>query len=629
MTEVVGFKRLLEIKTGFDNLKYNKHMKKVLFLFPPYVANAAKGPYLAPHLLSTLLRQKGHEVENIDLNVLFVIRICSIPMLDKIEAHLHSIPDHELDKETKYLAQGGLVHLDILRDKLRNDEFVALKEKITLAWYLEAIFLSKLKTIKDYRDNGLNVPGFMKDEFKAMVDELDIRDKTICISCAFGDQLTFTLELARLIKTKSPETPIILGGAQISLLPEELISDLSRFKLFNEVFTGFAEEKISDLVENCSSKFFSEPLSGTVATTKMLDSLPLVNFDGMNLYEKPLLPVMVNKGCYWGKCSFCDYILMGDLGGLRYISRSVEIVFNEIKSLRERYPDFGVNLISDAVPPKFYKELAIRANQEDFPLHTSSYMINNKNLTEDFFIEASKARIGTIVFGTESTNDRVLSLMKKQGRRQDILTNFRLAQRYGISIKVNLIPNYPTSTFQEAMQTVNDISFFQDSINKLAVFKFYLSANTQMDREPENYQLEIDNDIPYLKTKHNGFHSKEFSNKTGMSVEEEEKIYYVLKNIQSYCDLNPSRKIFREKVKTAGGNVKLNKDYKVIRDNDKTLVYSFRKGSSFSINEEDFKLLDDFKKGFISLEDIKHMLGANGPEWIERFFLYEIVEFAG
>ena len=619
----------MKIKIGLIYLKYNKAMNKVLFLFPPYVPNAAKGPYLAPHLLTTLLRQKGHEVENVDLNNLFVQRICSITFLDKLEDHLHAIPDHELDKDSKYIAQGALIHLDFIREKLRNIEKIALKEKINLSNYLQVLFLSKLKTIDDYRDNGLNVPDFMKEEFKAMVNELDISDKTVCISCAFGDQLTFTLELARLIKTKSPETPIILGGAQISLLPEELISELSRFKLFNEVFTGFAEEKISDLVENCSSKFFVEPKSGSTATTKMLDSLPMVDFDEMNLYDSPLLPVLVNKGCYWGKCSFCDYILMGDLGGLRYISRSVDIVFNEIKSLRERYPTLNVNLISDAVPPKFYKELAVRANQEDFPLRTSSYMINNKNLTEDFFIEASKARIGTIIFGTESTNDRVLSLMQKQGRRQDILTNFRLAQRYEISIKVNLIPNYPTTSFQEAMQTVNDISFFQDSISKLAVFKFYLSANTKMDREPENYQLEIDNDIPYLKTEHNGFHSKEFSNKIGMSVEEEEKIYFVLKNIQSFCSLNEARKIFREKIKTEGLNLKLNKDYKVIREESKTLVYSFRKGSSFTISEDDYKLLDDLKNGLISMEDIRQMLGPASPEWIERFYSYEIFEFAG
>lgn len=610
------------------HLKYNGAMKKVLFLFPPYIPNAARGPYLAPHLLTTLLREKGHEVENLDLNVQFVLRICTIPILDKLEEHLLAIPEHELDKDGKYFAQGALVHLDILREKIRNNETVALKEKVVLSSYLEVLFLSKLKTIKDYRDNGLSIPEFMKQEFKAMVNELDIKDKTVCISCAFGDQLTFTLELARLIKTKSPETPIILGGAQISLLPEELINELSRFKLFNEVFTGFAEEKISELVENCSSKFFTEPLTGSSATTKMLDSLPMVEFDSMNLYDSPLLPVMVNKGCYWGKCSFCDYILIGDLGGLRYISRSVEVVYNEIRNLRERYPDFEVNLISDAVPPKFYKELAIRANQDDFPLRTSSYMINNKNLTEDFFIEAAKARIGTIVFGTESTNDRVLSLMQKQGRRQDILTNFRHAQKYGISIKVNLIPNYPTTTFQEAMQTVNDISFFQDSIQRLAVFKFYLSANTKMDREPENYELEIDNNIPYLKTDHNGFHSKEFSNKIGMSVEEEEKIYFVLKNIQAYCNLNSARKKFREKVKSPDLTFRTNKDYKMIRDNDKTLVYSFRKGSSFTISDEDFKLLDDLKKGNLTLDDIRQMLGPKAPEWIERFYLYEIIEIA-
>lgn len=603
-------------------------MRKVLFLFPPYIPSAAKSPYLAPHLLSTLLRQKGHEVENLDLNNLFVRRICKLDTLLKLENHLSKIRSTGVSKDVTYLIEGTLAHSEILREKLERGEKITLNQMITLSNYVKDLFLTELKTVSDYRDNGLNVPDYLREEFKAMVDELPIEGKTICISCAFGDQLIFTLELARLIKTKSPDSQIILGGAQISLLPPEVINEICRFKLFNEVFTGFAEDKISEVVENCRSEYFTEPVTGTTATTKMLDSLPHADFDRMELYESPLIPVLVNKGCYWGKCSFCDYILMGDLGGFRYISRSVEVVFNEIKALREKYPDYHVNLISDAVPPKFYKELAIRANQEDFPLRTSSYMINNKNLTEDFFIEASKARIGKIVFGTESTNDRVLSLMQKQGRRRDILNNLQLAQKYGLRVKVNLIPNYPTTTFQEAMQTVNDISFFKESIVQLAVFKFYLSANTKMDREPETYDLEIDNDIPYLKTMHNGFHSKEFTNKTGMTPEEEEKIYFVLKNFQQYVSLFDERKLFKEKTSSGEVDFKPNKDFKLLHVNGNPIVYSFRKGSSFHISEEDYKLLQDLKNDKISYSDIKESLGPKTKEWIERFFLYEIFEFA-
>lgn len=597
-------------------------MRKVLFLFPPCIPSAAKSPYLAPHLLSTILREKGHEVENIDLNNRFVRRLARpeiLPDLEK-EFNFHLSSPQDMSSDFRYLLKSGLAHCQILRKKYEKSESISFGQMVAHANYVKDTILVHQKTVQDYRDKGLDIHTTIRNEFNKMVDELDLENRVVCISCAFGDQLPFTFELARLIKKKSPSTKVILGGAQVSLLPTELIEEIARFKLFNLVFTGFAEDKISEAIESCSDSYFKEPIHGSTATTPMLDALPYTKFDEVEFYENPMMPVLVNKGCYWGKCSFCDYILMGDLGGFRYISRSVKVVFDEIKSIRERHPGVAINLVSDAVPPKFYKELAILANQENFELNTHSYMINNKNLTEDFFIEASKAKIGKIVFGTESTNDRVLELMKKQGRRKDILENFRLAKKYGIGIKVNLIPNYPTTTYREAAQTVNDIVFFQDSISQLAVFRFYLSANTHMDKNPETYGLDVNDDVPYLKTQHNGFHSREFTSK-GMSKEEEEQIYFVLRSVAIKCQMNEIKGFFKKKF--GEKKLKLNKDFELIADNDQLMVYSFDKGSMYYISQDEYNLIQDLMHDRKKLEDL------NLPyEWLEKFYFFKVFDFA-
>lgn len=598
-------------------------MRKVLFLFPPCIPSAASSPYLAPHLLSTILRSKGHEVENFDLNNQFVRRLSQPHLIDAVENEFRLVLDKMKDQnsEIRYQVQSGLAHSRLLRKKHESNQTPSLKQMIAYANYIKEVLLLHQKTVHDYRDKGLDIFSPLREEFNKMVSELDLTDRVVCISCAFGDQLPFSFELARLIKKKSPETKVILGGAQVSLLPQELLDEIARFKIFNLVFTGFAEEKISDVIENCPDSYFSEPMQGSTATTVMLDSLPYTQFDEFETYEECMMPVLVNKGCYWGKCSFCDYILMGDLGGFRYISRSVKIVYDEIKDIRRRYPDVTINLVSDAVPPKFYKELAIMANQENFPLKTYSYMINNKNLTEEFFIEASKAQIGKIVFGTESTNDRILELMQKQGRRKDILENFRLAKKYGINIKVNLIPNYPTTTYREAVQTVNDIIFFQDSISQLAVFKFYLSANTQMDKNPENYDLEIKNDIPYLKTIHNGFHSRDFNNRKGMTKAEEDQIYFVLRNLAIKCQMNEYKAMFKSNYGLR--KLRMNSDFELLSENGQNMIYSFPKSSLYNLSQEENQVIRDLTEGKISIDELNLSY-----ESLERFYFFKVIEFA-
>lgn len=609
--------------------KYNGRMKKVLFLFPPFIPGASKGPYLAPHLLTTILRQKGHEVENLDLNNQFVRRMAKLPILNAVENYYNQLlADPTRDENEKFFILNALTHVQLLKTKMGNGEKIHYEALVINANFMKDFLFNELKSIKDYRDRGMSVLPEIKLEIKNMVDELNVEGKTVCMSCAFGDQLPFTLEIARQLKARSLSIPIILGGAQISLLPTELIHEISRFKFFNTVFTGFAEEKISQVIEDCADGFFTEPVTGSTATTKMLDALPFTEFDDMENYDNPLLPVIVNKGCYWGKCSFCDYILMGDLGGFRYISRSVDIVYNEIKELRKKYPEYRVNLISDAVPPKFYKELAIKANSENFPLRTYSYMINNKNLTEEFFKEASKAQIGIIVFGTESTSDRVLELMQKQGRREDILENFRLAQKYGVNLKVNLIPNYPSTTFEEAQQTIKDVETYKDAITHMAVFRFYLSSNTKMDKAPEDYDLEVNPDMPYVKDQSNGYHSREFTKKTGMTAEEEKEVYTTLRNLEIKCNLNQVKKNFKLLWDSRGiDGLKLSSDYKILINNNQCMVYSYKKGMLFYVSQDDYNIITALENKKIDFKKLQKLLGANDYMWFEKYFFFEIFEY--
>lgn len=604
-------------------------MKKVLFLFPPYLPGSSKGPYLAPHLLSTILRKKGHDVENLDLNNLFIRRMVKPEILDEVERYFEErITNEKLSKDDEFFIVGGLAQLRLLRDKMKRGEKVPYEGFVNHANFIKDYSFHNDKSIYDYRDHGLSVLPSIKAELVSIVNDLDLTDRTVCISCAFGDQLPFTLEIARLIKVRSPKTQIILGGAQVSLLPTELIKELQRFKLFNMVFTGFAEEKISEAVEACTDDYFTEPVTGTTATSKMLDALPFTEFDHMECYDNPLIPVMVNKGCYWGKCSFCDYILMGDLGGFRYISRSVDIVYNEIKALREKFPDNPVNLISDAVPPKFYKELAIKANSENFPLRTYSYMINNKNLTEEFFREASKAKIGMIVFGTESTSDRILEKMQKQGRRADILENFRLARKYEVPIKVNLIPNYPSTTYEEALQTMKDVAEFQDSISLLAVFRFYLSANTKMDKNPDEYDLEIDPDLPYFKAQSNGYHSRNFSEKKGMTPEQEEEIYLSFRNIDFMCHLNEVRRKFKALWDERGvEGLTLSTDFRLVKYKDSFMLYSFKKGRFVYINQDDYNIISALENNKLTYPKLHKLLGKSAYMWLEKYFFFEVFEY--
>ncbi|MBY0515322.1 MAG: radical SAM protein [Bacteriovoracaceae bacterium] len=605
-------------------------MKNVIFLFAPLLPASSIGPYLAPHLLSTILRKEGFNVQNLDLNRAFVDEIADPQLLKEIrdEFDRDLLEIDTMPKEKLKQLKSAIGHVNLLISNLEKNIVIEHQQKVILCNSLVEFFMDNLRTVDDYVKNGLATIPPVKKLFYKLLDQFDIEGKTICMSCAFGNQLPFTLETARYFRSKSKNVKIILGGAQISLLPPEVVNEIKDLKLFNVFFSGFAEEKIAEVIRQCPEDFFSEVTYGSVATSKMLDAIPYTDFDELDKYAVLRIPVLVNKGCYWGKCSFCDYILMGDLGGFRYISRSVDIVYDEIKKIRERIPNSYVNLISDAVPPKFYKELCERANQDNFELRTSAYMINNKNLTEEFFKEASKAKIGIIVFGTESTNDRVLELMQKQGRREDILRNLEHAKKYNVPVKVNLIPNYPTTTFEEALQTYQDIWQFEDTILSLAVFKFYLSANTKMDQDPEDYNLEVNNEVPYLRTQHNGFHSRDFKTKVGMTAQEEKKIYEMFYDLAFNISLNPARFYFREEFeKKQVESLQIKQGLNFFPLGKQLAFYSQSRGRTHVIRTDDIALITELSEKKKTIKDVMALKGEHAKKWLEEYYALELFEF--
>lgn len=253
------------------------------------------------------------------------------------------------------------------------------------------------------------------------------------------------------------------------------------------LYQGYCEKEIVSLIEKIKVRDEALLVKGGAFNREDMKGLPFVEFDHSIKYKIAAYPVLVTKGCYWGKCTFCDYVLMGDLADDRYMARPVEEVYQEMKEFRKQVPHAEFVLISDAVPPSWYKKLAKMANAENFKLWTKSYMINNKSLNDEFIREISQAEVSGFTFGTESISDRVLNLMQKQANQKVIIDNLKLAKKYGIKVKVNLIPNYPSTTYKEALAACRIVELFSDTISSIAAFRFYLSANTSMFKDPKEF----------------------------------------------------------------------------------------------------------------------------------------------
>ncbi len=482
---------------------------KICFVFPPFSESAFHGPHLAIPLLRAVLKEMGVQTVSEDLNIQTIRSILDPEMLDQLlllctrDEHQHVGASVDLASAINTIQSRGL-------DTFVNSGSAQLKQFLQLA----RLFLFPTPAdLEECIKERFHRPQLATELYSSFAERLVGSGATcFAFSVAFSDQLVEAIELACLIRNRKPEAVIWLGGSQINLLQPAQIAQLAECKWFDAVSVGNGEQTISSLVDDLFTDGATRNIyrSGSMGPEELNElPSPLFQENLIDYFSPTSMPVLVTKGCYWGKCTFCDYPKLSNLGGRRYIARDVEAVLQEIGDLQSRYDVDQINLISDAIPPAWYRRLAQRALGVGLELKTWSYMMHHRSLDRDFFNLLAAAGVRVINFGTESMIERILEVMNKQASPSDIQKNVFDAFQAGVTIVCNFIPDYPTTTREEAFENLAMVADLLPMINSLNPQMFDLTAGTAIESNPELFELKIDRNA-YVKTNH-GYHSVSFS----------------------------------------------------------------------------------------------------------------------
>lgn len=486
---------------------------RALLIFPPFVETSLAGPHLGIGLLAAMLEREGISAEVLDLNVRLVRALFSPGTADLV----CRVVEREACPPPSAREMGAL---DWFRRAAAGGWID--DHPHTVSYALRAVrrvlfpVPDKLEDCVSDLSRGELALGLYRELLKPALAR---RPSAVGISVAFSEQLAEALSIARLVRALAPETPILLGGSQINLLQPSQIAILTYSGLIDGILTTNGEFAIGDLVRSANrSPIARVTTSGPLAAAD-LQGLPHPVFDDVGLYLGPLtIPVLATKGCYWGKCSFCDYVRLSDLGGARYLARPVKDVLDEVEEADRRFAPARVMLVSDAVPPGWYRQLAKGAIERSIALRTWSYMMHHDHLDRGFFDLLANASVRGINFGTESTNPRILRLMRKQAAPDAIRANLRDAHAAGIGVISNVIADYPTLTFEKAVAVVRDFEELSPHIDVLNPSMFDLTAGTPAADNPACHRLNVPASA-YQRTSH-GYHSLGFEAESGLTAEQ-------------------------------------------------------------------------------------------------------------
>jgi len=221
-----------------------------------------------------------------------------------------------------------------------------------------------------------------------------------------------------------------------------------------------------------------------------LDQISYAEYDPRLLSNLAMteIGIVQSRGCYWGKCEYCDYIELYR-GSPELRTRSPSSFVDEMEYQVKKHKITKFSVITEAIAPALAKKISQLVIQRGLFVKWHSFAMVDKRFTPDVFETMVRAGCDYLVIGVETMTDRVLRLMKKSASREDTIKFIIDAKTSGLDIKVNLIPNLPSTTYQEAMESLSEFQSLKECFIYVSSFPFEVTRSSRVGREPERFGL--------------------------------------------------------------------------------------------------------------------------------------------
>ncbi len=338
------------------------------------------------------------------------------------------------------------------------------------------------------------------DYLKAKADEIKTQNYSLCaISLNSSSQLIAGLTLAYLLK-KNTKAHVNIGGNFFGRIKEDIIKR-PEFNIFcDSISIEEGEGPILELAKFINKEIKIEKVSNLIyfdnsksyETFQMipvrLNKMENVNLDDYDLkkYFTPIItmPYQTSRGCYWGKCSFCDQDF-----GQEFNVKNIDKVIIEMRELKEKYNITHYEFIDESVSPTYLSEFSKKLLETDINPKFFCDARLESAFCEEIFEHASKAGLKMVMWGLESGSKKIMESINKGidlDKRFDIL---KAANKYGIWNFAFIFFGYPLETPDDARETIDMIINNHEVINSYGRSVFTMGRHAKIADEPEKYGI--------------------------------------------------------------------------------------------------------------------------------------------
>ena len=358
------------------------------------------------------------------------------------------------------------------------------------------------------RDRGEN--PFIEHFETTLLPRLRERNpRVVGMSVIYGSQLIPALTLGRLIKKHLPECHVTAGGGFLAYIGQKVMRAPGMDTALDSLLFHEGEAPLlalcqalrdgGDLADVGSMTWFDRssrravPVENMPAHPIKLDEAPPPDFDGLplELYFSPetVLPFDINRGCYYGECTFCT---LPTVIGPGYRTRRAETIADHVVTLRERYDTRCFNFITDCMPPGMIADLPEALLERSADVRWwSDARVEPKAYTPEGARKLYDSGCRKLLFGFETATPRLLKMMKKGQSLKSTVDVARNCADAGISVTFYAMVGFPSETREEARATLDFVLDNADIVREVSLQTFHIDEVAETYRSPEKFGIEI------------------------------------------------------------------------------------------------------------------------------------------
>ncbi len=341
----------------------------------------------------------------------------------------------------------------------------------------------------------------------------------IGISIVYDHQMFHALHLARWLKQRWPDKQVLLGGTAISQYYKYL-RDKQMMKTFfavcDGIVVGEGETALCQIADAGGQVVPGMKVHNLLSYDRAGDRLFLpdhIHYENVSTLGRPLyrypwdlylapergINYAPTRGCYWNRCTFCDYGLNSSKPTSPWRERRVDQAIADLSTAVQETGARFVYFAVDVMSPAYLERLSDAIVDAGLDIRWAAELRMEKVFSRERCAKLVESGCVCISFGMESGSQRILDLIDKGTNVAFMGTTMKNFAEAGVAVQLMTFSDFPSETPAEKEETRNFISEHQEHWSTGGVGTFLLTGQAIVAKDPARFGVRplerVDSDV--------------------------------------------------------------------------------------------------------------------------------------